>query len=67
MFFIGISAANKSYYLLFQNYISLLNLIEIIIDTPLIIGIIIIIFGFIRDNINFKYGFLFFILDVYYY
>ena len=60
MLFIGISAANKLYYLLSQNYISLSNLIEIIVDILLIIGIIIIIFGFIRDNINFKYGFLLF-------
>ena len=60
MLFIGISAANKLNYLLSQNYISLSNLIEIIVDILLIIGIIIIIFGFIRDNINFKYGFLLF-------
>ena len=60
MLFIGISAANKLYYILSQNYISLSNLIEIIVDILLIIGIIIIIFGFIRDNINFKYGFLLF-------
>ena len=63
MLILGITSAYRLYYLLFRHKLSLANLVDIIIDALIIIGLTISIFGLIGDNTgHLKGGFIIFYL-----